>query len=224
MADIANMQDIHYEDAALRQQYVDYCKDGDYSAAANLLLGNPQLDTKALTADVFNAIADELTWLQNQYTIKVTTPLANLLTAFNALVGNFKDMQDWEAAETYTKYMFVHYQGNVYMYINDTASVAHLPTDTTYWALVGLRGEQGAGDTGLNLRYSWSSAVSYAPLDVVVYNDALWVAQATSTGEVPQDGSAYWQGLIINTPAKIYSSVAEPTDKFLGQIWIKMKE
>lgn len=224
MADIANVQDIHYQDTALRAQYIQYCKDGDYSAAANLLLGNPQLDTKVMTASLFNAIADELTWLQNQYVVNVTTPLNNLLTAFNALVANFKDMQDWAAVDSYEKYMFVHYQGNVYMYINDTAGVAHLPTDTTYWTLIGLRGEQGAGDTGLNLRYHWSSAVEYSPLDVVVYNDELWVAQATSTGEIPQDGSPYWLGMIINTPAKIYSSVAEPTEKFLGQIWIKMKE
>lgn len=223
MANIANVQDIHCQDAALRTQYVNYCKSGDYAAAGNLLLGNPQLDTKVLTADVFNAIADELTWLQNQYTINVTTPMANLLVAFNALVANLKDMKDWEAADTYEKYMFVHYQGDVYMYINDAAGVAHLPTDTTYWALIGLRGKQGADGTGLNLRYNWSSTATYNPLDVVVYDNAMWAAQYTSTGQVPQDGSQYWLKIVENSTAEIYSSIAQPADKFLGQIWIKME-
>lgn len=224
MANIARVQDIHYQDATLRHQYVEYCKAGNYTSAGNLLLGNPQLDTKALMANLFNAIADELTTLQGYYTDNVTTPMENLLMAFNLLVANFKDLQDWEAATTYERYMFVHYQGDVYMYINETAGVAHLPTDTTYWALIGLRGEQGAGDTGLNLRYNWSSDLVYNPLDVVYYNNVLWVAKLTSTGQTPQVGSQYWLSMIENTPAKIYSSVEEPTDKFIGQIWIKMKE
>jgi len=41
----------------------------------------------------------------------------------------------------------------------------------------------------------WDSTTAYVHLDVVLYNGSSWVAIADNTGQVPAEGSTYWQML-----------------------------
>ena len=58
-------QDIQISDQSLREQYITYMKNGDYTSAFNLL-SNTQLENKETIASVFNNITTELIRLHNQ--------------------------------------------------------------------------------------------------------------------------------------------------------------
>ena len=221
---MARVQDIQIDDLALKNQYAQDMANGDYAGMSNIISANPQLDTKIFDADKINDIADSLMAQQNHYFTNVPDYMAALEVQYNALINEFKNAHDWDVGEEYTRYNFVIYNNLYYMYINETSSTGNLPTNTTYWKEIGLRGEQGAPGVGLNLRYAWSSVVNYNPLDLVFYNNASWVAKATNVNQAPSTTSQYWEIFVNHEPAGIESSTTQPAKRYLGQIWLKMKE
>ena len=221
---MARVQDIQISDASLKAQYISYFLEGNYSEMLNLIANNPQLDYKAFVANIMNDVATILSTLQNNYQTNVPDYLAVLTTEFDTRVGQFKDFDEWDSSVEYSLYNFVDYNGDIYMYINDTASVGNAPGNTTYWLLIGLRGAQGAPGVGLNLRYDWSSVVNYNPLDLVFYNNASWVAKAANLNQAPSITSQYWEIFAKHESVGIESSTTQPTKRYLGQIWLKMKE
>lgn len=220
---MARVQDIQISDASLKAQYISYFLEGNYSAMLNLIANNPQLDYKAFVANIMNDVATILSTLQNNYKTNVPDYLAVLTTEFDTRVGQFKDFDEWDSSVEYSLYNFVDYNGDIYMYINDTASVGNAPGNTTYWLLIGLRGAQGAPGVGLNLRYDWSSVAEYNPLDLVIYGDSSWVAVYTNTNQPPSANSQYWFRFAEHKPVGIESSTTQPTQTYIGQIWFNMK-
>ena len=221
---MARVQDIQIDDLALKNQYAQDMANGDYAGMSNIILANPQLDTKIFDADKINDIADSLTAQQNNYFTNVPDYMVALEVQYNALINEFKNAYDWDVGEEYTRYNFVIYNNLYYMYINETSSTGNLPTNTTYWKEIGLRGEQGAPGVGLNLRYAWSPVVNYNPLDLVFYNNASWVAKATNVNQAPSTTSQHWEIFVNHEPVGIESSTIQPAKRYLGQIWFKMKE
>ena len=220
---MARVQDIQISDASLKAQYISYFLEGNYSEMLNLIANNPQLDYKAFVANIMNDVTTILSTLQNNYQTNVPDYLAVLTTEFDTRVGQFKDFDEWDSGVEYSLYNFVDYNGDIYMYINDTASVGNAPGDTTYWLLIGLRGAQGAPGVGLNLRYDWSSVAEYNPLDLVFYGDSSWVAVQINTNQPPSANSQYWFRFAEHKPVGIESSIAQPTQTYIGQIWFNMK-
>ena len=221
---MARVQDIQIDDLALKNQYTQDMANGDYAGMSNIISANPQLDTKIFDADKINDIADSLTAQQNNYFTNVPDYMTALEAQYNALINEFKNAYEWDVGEEYARYNFVIYNNLYYMYINETSSTGNLPTNTTYWKEIGLRGEQGAPGVGLNLRYAWSPVVNYNPLDLVFYNNASWVAKATNVNQAPSTTSQYWEIFVNHEPVGIESSTTQPTKRYLGQIWLKMKE
>lgn len=220
---MARVQDIQIFDASLKAQYISYFLDGNYSAMANLIANNPQLDYKAFVANIINDVATILSTLQNNYQTNVPDYLAVLTTEFDTRVGQFKGFDEWNSTTEYSLYNFVNYNDDIYMYINDSASSGNIPGDTTYWLLIGLRGAEGASSVGLNLRYDWSSVVEYNPLDLVFYGNSSWVSVYTNTNQPPSTDSQYWLRFAEHQPVGIESSITQPTQTYVGQIWFNMK-
>ena len=220
---MARVQDIQISDANLKAPYIANFINGNYQAMTAIISNNPQLDTKAFMADVINIVSEQLTDLQEKYSTNVPDYLAALATELNTRVGQFKDFDEWSGSKEYSLYNFVDYNGDIYMYINETASVGNAPGDTTYWLLIGLRGAKGAPGVGLNLRYDWSSVTEYNPLDLVFYGDSSWVAVYTNTNQPPSANSQYWFRFAEHKPVGIESSTTQPPQTYIGQIWFNMK-
>ena len=220
---MARVQDIQISDANLKAQYIANFINGNYQAMASIISNNPQLDTKAFMADVINIISEQLTDLQEKYSTNVPDYLAALATELNTRVGQFKDFDEWSSSKEYSLYNFVDYNGDIYMYINQTPSAGNAPSNGNYWILIGLRGNQGAPGVGLNLRYDWSSFAEYNPLDLVFYGDSSWAAVQTNTNQPPSADSQYWFRFAEHKPVGIESSTTQPTQTYIGQIWFNMK-
>lgn len=212
-------QDIQIPDVTLRTQFVDCWLNGQYSQALAILTDNPQLDTKAFTANCFTLIAQAITVLEGYFFTNVTDYLTAQLTNYNEAINQFRQKSAWSSSASYFVGNFVVYQNEIYLCIQDNTN--QLPTVTAYWVYIGLRGEQGADSINVNLKYSWSSLAQYAINDVVVYGDYLYYATQANTGQIPSTTSAYWSVFLQFPKSKIIVSQAEPTAEMLydGLVW-----
>lgn len=216
-------QDITINDANLKAEFITRFFNGDYLNAFRIIEDNPQLDRKAFLENTINEIANLLSLLQNNFQNNVIDFLATQLSNFNHLINEFKLRQEWDSQETYEIYNFVIYNNIDYLYINPTPSSGNLPTDTNYWVEINIRGEKGNPGLGVNLKYDWDFTIEYQPLDVVYYNNALWVAKVQNVNVIPSNG-ATWEIFLPFKLIKIYSNTTAPTgdDLYKGAIWFEM--
>lgn len=70
-----------------------------------------------------------------------------------------------------------------------------------------------AGRVAMVPKGEWASATAYTRLDVVLYNGSSWVAIADSTGQVPAEGSTYWQLLASGVDSTNYYTKTQVDEK-----------
>ena len=63
----------------------------------------------------------------------------------------------------------------------------------------------------------WDASTAYVRLDVVLYNGSSWVAIQDSTGQVPADGSTYWQLLASGVDITNYYTKTQVDEKMSGK-------
>lgn len=216
------VQDLQTADQSLWAQYIQYFANGNYAAALNIL-NNTQLDTKKMVGSLFNSAADDMTVLQSAYTTNVTDTLAAHIVSFNQMIANLVAKQEYSASATYSKGNFVVYNGNVYVYIADNPASGIVPTNTSYWLYVGLRGDDGIDGVGLTLKYEWAGNTQYAANDVVIYKDVMYYAKTDNINNVPDTSTAQWEVLFTLPVAKIFTGSISPDsiERYTGLIWFK---
>lgn len=213
-------QDIQIPDVTLRQQFRQYMQTGQYAQALAILTNNAaQLKGKAYIADTINTIINGVVNLQERYNTGVTVYLADLLTQFNTLVDNLRRKGTWQSTVQYTPYNFVVYNNEVYMCIAKP-SIGTLPTDTTYWLYLGLRGQQGDPGIDVNMTFDWNSGTPYQPNDLVVYQGNIYCAKNANTGIVPTDEGT-WGLFLLLGEGKINVSVNPPANPTRDMIWFQ---
>lgn len=212
-------QERQIEDTDLFNQFLLYWSSGDYQTALNIL-NNPQLSSKTVMASVFNVLGSALTYLQDNYFENVEDNMEHKLEEMNLAISRFEDEHIYNPSEQYYINNFVLYNEQYYMCIQD--SLGNLPSDTNYWVLVGLKGEQGGFGTGLNLKYSWSPSLNYVQYDVVYLDSVLYVALQNNTNQNPTTSSNSWSVLMTVPRTSMTVSNIQPDDAYEGQIWIKM--
>lgn len=178
-------QDISISDASLKAEFITKFFDGDYIDAFTIISNNPQLNTKAFVADTINQITTILLSLENNFQNGVIDYLSQQYSNFQNIIDNYNLRGNWSSSTTYQIYNFVTYNNIDYLYINLTPSSGNIPTNTDYWVEINIQGEKGAPGLGVNLQYNWSTTTPYNALDVVYYNNALWVARVTNINKIP---------------------------------------
>lgn len=217
---INTWQDRQLDDNELFNQFTAYWESGEYQLALDILSNNAQLSSKSFVAGSLNIIGAALTYLQNNYFDNVEDVLAQDLDKFNLALTNFVNQHAYGPSQQYYVNNFVLYNNLYYMCIQD--SLGNLPTDTNYWVLIGLKGEQGASGTGLNLKYTWSSETPYVQYDVVYLSGKLYVALQSNTNQNPTTATTYWEFFMEVPITSITISESAPVDPYEGQIWAKI--
>ena len=214
-------QDIQIPDASLQSQFQQYWVTGQYSQALSLLSTNAtQLQGKAFIADLINILSSGVLSLETSYNNGVPVFLSNLATQYSTLISNFISKGVWSASVQYTSFNFVLYNSEVYMCISEPP-VGTLPTDTTYWLYLGLQGEQGAPGVDVNMRYTWNSANTYNPNDLVVYGENIYVALVQNTNVTPGSDSSTWGIFITITPGQISVGTTAPNNPVQNMVWFE---
>lgn len=193
------VQDIVTSDEELKNSYSQDFVNRQYLNAFNILENNSQLDSKKFTADKINLISTLLSTLQNYYQTDVGYILDELKDKVQIIIDNYVLIGEWDSSKIYQIYNFVNYNNYLYMYINNNKTSGNLPTNSNYWLRIDLRGTNGAYGTGLNLKYVWDSNKTYEPLDVVYYNDKLWVTLVKNKNIPPSTTIIETSGVTILT-------------------------
>lgn len=214
-------QDIQISDVTLSQQFQQYVAAGNYIDALSLLTNNEeQLAGKAYIANVINTITSGILDLESRFKNGVTLFLSNLAIQYNTLIANMKKIGTWLITAQYMPYNFVIYNQEIYMCIQQPP-VGTLPTNTTYWLYLGLRGEQGAPGVDVTMRYDWNATTAYNPNDLVVYGTNIYVALTANTGVTPGTSSATWLLFLVSTPGQIFVGTTAPQYPTDNTIWFE---
>lgn len=223
--DIIKWQDLALKNENLRQQFMQYFREGYYSQALALITNNADIDSETVRPEVFNMINTSLTYLQNLYYNSVEVVLSEDEQQFQYMINNFINKKEFSATEVYVPYNFVVYNEQIYMCIKETTA-GILPTNTDYWLLIGLKGEIGATAIDTTLRYKWDYKITYSPKDVVTYNNVLYVAKNRNNNSQPDINPEDWEVFMTIPRAKIIVSATEPNPDALveGGQWWKINE
>ncbi|HCA35942.1 MAG TPA: hypothetical protein DEP13_04790 [Gammaproteobacteria bacterium] len=95
----------------------------------------------------------------------------------------FQFRGDYDAAIQYEYNDVVRYGGDLFCYINVTATIGTLPTTTSHWSRM---------VSGLLASGAWDSATAYAVNQVVTHGGNTYRATAATTNNVPPNAS-YWE-------------------------------
>lgn len=223
--DIIKWQDLALKNENLRQQFMQYFREGYYSQALALITNNADIDSETVRPEVFNMINTSLTYLQNLYYNSVEVVLSEDEQQFQYMINNFINKKEFSTTEVYVPYNFVVYNEQIYMCIKETTA-GILPTNTDYWLLIGLKGEIGATAIDTTLRYKWDYKITYSPKDVVTYNNVLYVAKNRNNNSQPDINPEDWEVFMTIPRAKIIVSATEPNPDALveGGQWWKINE
>lgn len=209
-------QDIHLSDVDLRNQFVSLFLAGDYIGAFSILNDNPQLDSKKFVAEILNMLSAKIMNIQDLYYTNVDDFLASEVIRFQVLLDNYKRIGTYNNVTQYKLNNFVIYNNLVYLCILQPP-VGTLPTNTTYWALIGLRGEKGAAGIDTSLKYAWNPSVTYNTKDVVEYDDILYVAKSANINKIPSS-SVEWE-IFLEVNKRYIHTDSVGTGLTTGDIW-----
>lgn len=215
-------QDLQISDESLRNQFMVFLSNEQYSKAAQLLVDNADtLSGKAFVAESINIITRGVLTLENLFDTDVIVYLTNLADKMQATVDSLRNMNEWRDNIKYTPFNFVSYNNKVYMSIKDSTGI--LPTNKTYWVEYDIQGITGA--PGVNVEYvgKWSNAVDYKAFDLVTYQDSMYVAKQSSKSIAPTNAD-YWQVFLTTDKAEITIGHTAPTKYKQDTVWIYTEE
>lgn len=216
------LQDINLEDAILKQEYYNLMFNGNIDSARQILADNQQLSTKVINAENLNILIDNILELEGLYHTNVTDFLANELSEFQINIDELVYMKNFNSSEQYVINNFVLYNEEVY-YCYEQAPIGTLPTNTTYWVYLGLKGEKGSPTLGVCYQGEWVEENNYLKNDMVQYSNQLFVARVDSKGVDPTDNTKWLLAVKIE-PLGIHISETEPSGLRVGDVWIKLKK
>ena len=179
-----------------------------------------QLQGKAFIANLINTISAGISELENKYNTAVPLFLSSLSAQYSSLINNFVSKGTWSNTVEYEPYNFVVYNNDVYMCIGNSPT-GTVPTDTTYWLFLGLRGEEGAHGVDVNMRYQWNGTDTYNVNDLVVYGTNIYVALVQNTGVTPGTDDSTWGIFLVSTPCQIYVGTTAPAYPVQNTVWFE---
>ena len=183
------MQDPTITDTTLINQYKAFITANDITSANNLLIANPSLQTKIFNASQFNKFRDGLIAIERMWSSNIHGYIQTKQDEFQAEIDKFTDKYNYNPTTQYYKKNFVHYNGIVYICIQN--SLGNLPTNTLYFTQLSIKGDTGYG-VGLQFRNQFVISTQYHVDDLIVYNGNLYRCKVDSINHYPSDEN-YWE-------------------------------
>lgn len=220
--DIDKIQDINLSNSQNRQDFRDYMFVDEVELAQSVLNNNASLKTHYISPASMNKIRSAILLLEGYYYTNVEDFLNNLVNALQENIDDLINRDTYMSTNTYFPGNFVYYNNELYLCIKLVSSIE--PTNTEYWVKLGLRGI--AGSIGLGVTYigEWSSAVEYSEKDMVAYNNNIYIAKTSNSGQVPGVSNSYWLLALETSERSIKVSQEEPPLIWTGDYWWEMIE
>lgn len=212
-------QDIQIPDVPTRTQFQVAWSNNAYQQSLNII-NEPELLDKAYLANTINTIINGVITIESYYNTDVTVFLSDLAQQWFSLVDNFVNKQNWIAGLQYVPYNFVIYNDFVYMCLSKPP-IGTLPTNTTYWLELGLKGNVGAPGVDVNMKFEWSAFENYLPNDLVVYDGNIYVVLEANQGIQPDTDPTKWLLFLLFGNGEIIVGINPPNKFVNNSIWFK---
>ena len=217
--------DIVISDGDLIKQYQAAVQAGNASLATQILQQIPAYTQKVLTATDLNKFVDAIVAVERFYTNDIRSYVNEKQSEWQGIINQFSYKGTFNTSTQYYANNYVSFVTNgieqLYIALSQPP-VGTVPTNTTYWRILSVRGPKGASGAGLSFAGNWISETSYSAQNCVNYDGALWGALQPSTGQVPYEWSAYWV-LLYRGVTTIYPvSQAQPGVQQDGELWFKI--
>ena len=209
-------------DGPLIAQYQQAMEAGNTTLANQILTQIPQGTQKIITATDLNKLTQAIQAVERFYKTDIQPYIQNQQQSWLTIINQFSYQGVWESGTSYVVNNLVSYtvSGLNLVYIaTSTPPVGTAPTNTQYWRLLTIQGQQGASGEGLSYRQEWNSSTQYATNDAVTYDGALWMALQASQNRLPDANPQYWQ-LVMSLETMTYPiQDTVPTNLQVDGLW-----
>ena len=209
-------------DGPLIAQYQAAMEAGNQTQANQILAQIPQGTQKIITAVTLNQLSQAMLAIERFYLTDIEPYITQQQQNWLTIINQFSYQGIWESGTSYVVNNLVSYtvSGLNLVYIaTSTPPVGTAPTNTQYWRLLTIQGQQGASGEGLSYRQEWNSSTQYATNDAVTYDGALWMALQASQNRLPDANPQYWQ-LVMNLETVTYPiQDTVPTNLQVDGLW-----
>ena len=209
-------------DGPLIAQYQAAMEAGNQIQANQILAQIPQGTQKIITATDLNTLSQAMLAIERFYLTDIKPYITQQQQNWLTVINQFSYQGVWESGTSYVVNNLVSYtvSGLNLVYIaTSTPPVGTAPTNTQYWRLLTIQGQQGASGEGLSYRQEWNSSTQYATNDAVTYDGALWMALQASQNRLPDANPQYWQ-LVMNLETVTYPiQDTVPTNLQVDGLW-----
>ncbi len=194
------MDDMHLSNQSLFLDYYNAMQTNNVSLANQILMDNPELINQITNAGNINYLITGVNEREIEPKNDIDNYLDKLFQDFTNAINNTKVVGTFNNSIQYEIGNLVYYQSKGY-YAYQKPPIGVLPTNKNYWLEYDIRGLQGYGGVS-NLNYVglWDGSLSYNPGDVVIYQNKMWMANATNTAFPPNLNHYPWD--LIMMPAQ----------------------
>ena len=221
MLQLYRLQDIQLADVNLKEQYYNTFLSGDIDGAKNIVTANPQLKTKVLNASNLNNIVNNVLNIEQYYYTDFEFKMAEELVNFQLSIDELIYTTLYNDGLQYEINNIVSYNDELYFCILKPL-IGTLPTNTTYWLYLGLKGDKGVPSLSVNYVGNWSSLVTYNQYDMVVYDNKLYISKNTNVNSIPSGSTTNWYMAMQTIQKGIYVSPSGAQGTTIGDIWMEI--
>ena len=209
-------------DGPLIKQYMDAMEAGNTVLANQILSQIPSGTQKIIKANDLNKLTQAVLAVERFYSSDIQDYVQDKQDEWDSVINQFTYQGTWSSGTSYLKNNLVSYTifGIEYIYIaTSNVPVGIAPTNTNYWRLLTMQGQQGISGTGLSYRGEWVVSNSYSINDAVTYSGVLWMAVQPSQGVEPTQSSSAWK-IVMSLQTTTYPIQSnQPVNQLAGDLW-----
>ena len=217
--------DILASDGDLVKQYQIAMQNGDMATANTILQQIPAYRQKLLTAQDLNKFIDAIVAMERFYKTDIIPYTNEKQVEWQTIIDQFAYLGVYNSSVQYKTNNYVSFviNGVEQLYIAlSNPPVGTLPTNTTYWRILSLRGPRGYSGDGLSFIGAWDSTTSYIVGDCVNYDNALWWTISPNVNQTPYEGSTYWELIYRGVPTVYPVTTTPPSIQQDGELWFQI--
>ena len=214
-------------DGQLIQQYQSALQDGNTTLANQILAQIPQGTQKIIKASDLNLITSAMLAVERFYKDNIADYVSDKQESWLNTINQFSYKGAWSSGTAYL-------QNNIVLYTTSGLQLLFLatatpplgtpPTNTSYWRVLTIQGQQGTSGPGLTYMQEWNASTTYNTNDAVTYSGGLWMALQPNTNVEPGTNEEFWKLVIpiISTTYPIQPN--QPLTQVQGDLWFNTQD
>lgn len=189
MKNIRRLQDVQINDADIVETYRETFNNESIEEAHNII-NTDTLKSYVLQAEWMNDSKTKIEELEQYKVTKCDNVIKGKTEEFQFNIDEFIKIGQYNSSVQYYKNNFVSYNEEIYFCIQNALN--KVPTDTSYWLKIGLRGEKGNYDLSVVCRGLWNYSTEYRKYDLVSYKNNLYIAKRNNIHSYPIPVDTYY--------------------------------